>query len=133
MALVLRDAFPDVQFTKLLSMCVIHDLGEAISGDLPAPEQARRRAQDPSASKSAAEREDLLTLLAPLPYPTRVEVRPETRVVVMSGAPESPAPGDWPTTEILVTTARKLDRALDGLGLDIEEANRPVDRAPVRL
>jgi len=74
MALVLRDAFPDVQFTKLLSMCVIHDLGEAISGDVPAPEQARRRAQDPSASKSAAEREDLLTLLAPLPYPTRVEI-----------------------------------------------------------
>ena len=60
MALVLRDAFPDVNFAKLISMCVIHDLGEAIGGDVPAPEQARRRAEDPAASKSAAEREDLL-------------------------------------------------------------------------
>ena len=55
-------------------MCVIHDLGEAIGGDVPAPEQARRRAEDPAASKSAAEREDLLTLLAPLPYQLRVEI-----------------------------------------------------------
>ena len=74
MALVLRDAFPDVNFAKLISMCVIHDLGEAIGGDVPAPEQARRRADDPAASKSAAEREDLLTLLAPLPYQLRVEI-----------------------------------------------------------
>ena len=74
MALVLRDAFPDVNFDKLISMCVIHDLGEAIGGDVPAPEQARRRAADPAASKSAAEREDLLTLLAPLPYQLRVEI-----------------------------------------------------------
>jgi len=74
MALVLRDAFPDVNFDKLISMCVIHDLGEAIGGDVPAPEQARRRAEDPAASKSAAEREDLLTLLAPLPYQLRVEI-----------------------------------------------------------
>ena len=74
MALVLRDAFPDVNFAKLISMCVIHDLGEAIGGDVPAPEQARRRAADPAASKSAAEREDLLTLLAPLPYQLRVEI-----------------------------------------------------------
>ena len=74
MALVLRDAFPDVNFAKLISMCVIHDLGEAIGGDVPAPEEARRRAEDPAASKSAAEREDLLTLLAPLPYQLRVEI-----------------------------------------------------------
>ena len=74
MALVLRDAFPDVNFDKLISMCVIHDLGEAIGGDVPAPEQARRRAEDPAASKSVAEREDLLTLLAPLPYQLRVEI-----------------------------------------------------------
>ena len=74
MALVLRDAFPEVPFAKLISMCVIHDLGEAIRGDVPAPEQARRRAHDPAATKAAAEREDLLTLLAPLPYQLRVEI-----------------------------------------------------------
>jgi len=67
MALVLRDEFPDVDLGKLLAMCVVHDLGEAIGGDVPAPEQARRRAADPGATKAAQEREDLLTLLAPLP------------------------------------------------------------------
>ena len=74
MALVLRDAFPDVPLAKLLSMCLVHDLGEAISGDVPAPEQARRRVADPRSTKSAAEREDLLKLIAPLPYHLRVEI-----------------------------------------------------------
>jgi putative hydrolase of HD superfamily len=74
MALVLRDEFPDVDLGKLLAMCVVHDLGEAIGGDVPAPEQARRRAADPGATKAAQEREDLLTLLAPLPAPERVRI-----------------------------------------------------------
>jgi putative hydrolases of HD superfamily len=71
MALVLRDEFPDVDVGKLLAMCVVHDLGEAIGGDVPAPEQARRRALDPGATKAAQEREDLLTLLGPLPASVR--------------------------------------------------------------
>lgn len=71
MALVLRDEFPEVDLGKLLAMCVVHDLGEAIGGDVPAPEQARRRALDPGATKAAQEREDLLTLLAPLPASVR--------------------------------------------------------------
>ena len=41
-------------------MCIVHDLGEAIGGDVPAPEQARRRAADPGATKATQEREDLL-------------------------------------------------------------------------
>ncbi|HKN67311.1 MAG TPA: HD domain-containing protein [Gemmatimonadaceae bacterium] len=71
MALVLRDEFPEVDLGKLMAICVVHDLGEAIGGDVPAPEQARRRALDPGASKAAQEREDLLTLLAPLPAAQR--------------------------------------------------------------
>ena len=71
MALVLRDEFPDVDLAKLLAMCVVHDLGEASGGVVPAPEQARRRAADPHATKAAQEREDLLTLLTPLPASVR--------------------------------------------------------------
>jgi len=74
MALVLREEFPDADLAKLLSMCVVHDLGEAIRGDVPAPEQARRRAADPSATKAAQEREDLLTLIAPLPPSVRATI-----------------------------------------------------------
>jgi putative hydrolase of HD superfamily len=74
MALVLHDYFPEVDLGRLLAMCVVHDLGEAIGGDVPAPEQARRLASDPSAGKATREREDLLTLLAPLSARVRHEV-----------------------------------------------------------
>jgi putative hydrolase of HD superfamily len=66
MALVLREEFSEIDLGKLLAICIVHDLGEAIGGDVPAPEQARRRAADPGATKATQEREDLLTLLAPL-------------------------------------------------------------------
>jgi putative hydrolase of HD superfamily len=62
MALVLHPAFPEVDFARLVKICIVHDLGEAIGGDVPAPEQARR-----GGSKAADERRDLLQLLAPLP------------------------------------------------------------------
>ena len=71
MALVLHEHFPEVELGRLLAMCVVHDLGEAIGGDVPAPEQARRLASDPHAKKAEAEREDLLTLIEPLPAGSR--------------------------------------------------------------
>jgi putative hydrolase of HD superfamily len=74
MALVLHDHFHEVDLGRLLAMCVVHDLGEAIGGDVPAPEQARRLALDPAAGKAAQERQDLLTLVAPLPERTRTEI-----------------------------------------------------------
>ena len=69
MAMVLRPAFPDVDLEKLLKICIVHDLGEAIGGDIPAPEQVRR-----GASKSGDERRDLLQLLAPLPQAQQAEI-----------------------------------------------------------
>jgi putative hydrolase of HD superfamily len=69
MALVLHSAFPDVDFARLIRICIIHDLGEAVSGDVPAPEQVRR-----GGGKADAERRDLVTLLAPLPERLRDEI-----------------------------------------------------------
>ena len=74
MALVLRPAFPDVDFTKLVKICIIHDLGEALHGDVSAPEQARRAAAGLATGKSDQERRDLLELLAPLPNALRDEI-----------------------------------------------------------
>jgi putative hydrolase of HD superfamily len=74
MALVLAPEFPDVDFARLVRICLVHDLGEAVSGDVPAPEQARRLAENPAARKAPQERRDLLTLLAPLPEPHRNEI-----------------------------------------------------------
>jgi putative hydrolase of HD superfamily len=66
MALLVAPHFPEVEVGRLVQICLVHDLGEAISGDVPAPEQERRRALDPTHDKAAEERADLLTLLAPL-------------------------------------------------------------------
>ncbi len=35
MALLMRDEFPDTDIEKVLKMCLIHDFGEAITGDIP--------------------------------------------------------------------------------------------------
>ena len=36
MALLISDEFPDVDMNKVIKMCLIHDFGEAITGDIPA-------------------------------------------------------------------------------------------------
>ena len=74
MAVVLAPAFPDVDLAKLVKICIIHDLGEAIHGDVSAPEQARRAASGLATGKSELERRDLLELLAPLPVALRDEI-----------------------------------------------------------
>ena len=74
MALVMRPAFADVDFAKLVKICIIHDLGEAIHGDVSAPEQARRAAAGLATGKSDQERRDLMQLLSPLPNALRDEI-----------------------------------------------------------
>jgi putative hydrolases of HD superfamily len=74
MALVLSPEFPDVDFAKLVKICLVHDLGEAVGGDVPAPEQARRRAAGLATGKGEDERRDLMTLLDPLPQPLKAEI-----------------------------------------------------------
>lgn len=73
MALLLAPEFPEVDFARLVKICLVHDLGEAIGGDIPAPEQARRRAAGAS-GKAADERRDLMTVLQPLPPSLREEI-----------------------------------------------------------
>jgi putative hydrolase of HD superfamily len=71
MALVLAPEFPEVNFARLIRICIVHDLGEAVGGDVPAPEQAVRAAAGLATGKGESERRDLLTLLAALPAELR--------------------------------------------------------------
>lgn len=68
MAALFRGEFPGVDFGRLVRICIVHDLGEAIGGDVPAI------AQTPGAPKAEQERRDLETLLAPLPGRLRGEI-----------------------------------------------------------
>jgi putative hydrolase of HD superfamily len=53
---------------KLLKLCIVHDLGEAISGDVPATQQV------PGDGRARQERADLVSLCAPLPSDLREEI-----------------------------------------------------------
>jgi putative hydrolases of HD superfamily len=68
MAMLLYGRDPDIDLARLLKMCLIHDLGEAIGGDIPAP------AQSGSVQKAPQEREDLLELIEPLSGPLKGEI-----------------------------------------------------------
>lgn len=35
MAFLIKDEFPDADIDKVIKMCIIHDLGEAFTGDIP--------------------------------------------------------------------------------------------------
>lgn len=61
MAMVFESEFANLDFGKVLKMCVVHDLGEALHGDIPAILQHQ------SPHKSEQERADLQTLMQTLP------------------------------------------------------------------
>ncbi|WP_147820782.1 HD domain-containing protein [Salidesulfovibrio onnuriiensis] len=58
-ALLVSQHYPELDALRLLQLCIVHDLGETINGDIPAPEQ--------DGSKAVQEREDMRDLLRPLP------------------------------------------------------------------
>ncbi|BAH40084.1 MAG TPA: HD domain-containing protein [Gemmatimonas aurantiaca] len=68
MALVLAPHFPGIDVGKLLRICLVHDLGEAIGGDISAVQQAG------APSKAEQERQDLQELVTPLPTGVREEL-----------------------------------------------------------
>lgn len=90
MAAVLAPHYPDVDEARLLKMCIIHDLGEALQGDVPAPEQDE--------GKAAQERADLQHLLAPLSQTLRDEIM-----------------ALWDEYEAAATPEARLAKALDKL------------------
>lgn len=72
MAMLVAPSFPELNVAQLLKICIVHDLGEALGGDIPAPEQARMALE--GITKSGQERRDLVTLVAPLPSVLRSEL-----------------------------------------------------------
>lgn len=67
MAYLMKDAFPDTDIDKVIRMCLIHDLGEAVTGDIPAFEKTR---QDEETENDAVQ-----GLFASLPEPYCGEIR----------------------------------------------------------
>lgn len=97
MAMLVAPEFPEIDFARLVKICIVHDLGEAIGGDIPAPEQVRRLEAGEDA-KAAEERRDLLTLVEPLHASARDEI------VAL-----------WDEYEAAASPEAKLAKALDKL------------------
>lgn len=66
MALLLRDELPGVGMDRVLRMCLIHDFGEAVTGDIPSFEK--------TGDNEETERRAVAGMLAPLPEPLRGEL-----------------------------------------------------------
>jgi putative hydrolase of HD superfamily len=60
LAMAFEDQLRHLDFALVLKICVVHDLGEALGGDIPAVDQVN------AAAKSEQERSDLSLLLQPL-------------------------------------------------------------------
>jgi len=66
MALLCKDEYPELDTDKVIKMCLIHDFGEAVTGDIPAFDKTQA---DENAEKLAVK-----SLLSELPCETRAEL-----------------------------------------------------------
>ncbi len=67
MAMLCADEFPDLDINRVVRMCLIHDLGEAFTGDIPTFEK--------TGSDEAVEEQRLFAWVDTFPEPTREEFR----------------------------------------------------------
>ena len=67
MAIFLKDAFPDADTDKVIKMCLLHDMGEAFTGDIPTFLKNEQHEQ--------TEKELLFSWVASLPSPYDTELR----------------------------------------------------------
>lgn len=66
MAYLVGDEFPEVDIDRVIQMCLFHDMGEAVTGDIPCFEK--------NSSDEAVEDEAVTWLLKQLPMPYRQNV-----------------------------------------------------------
>lgn len=68
MVLLFEKQYPDIDVLRLMKICIIHDLGEAINGDISAVDQVE------GVDKGEEERKDLKVLISPLPEALKQEI-----------------------------------------------------------
>ena len=102
MPLLLRGELENVDMDKVLRMCLIHDFGEAVTGDIPS--------FDKTASDEETESQAVAAMLAPLPEPLHSEL---TALFAEMDALETPE--------------ARVYKALDKLEAVIQHNEAPLD------
>lgn len=101
-AWLLRDDFPQLDMDKVLYMCLIHDLGEAFTGDIPSFKK--------TAADSLHEDKTLFNWVSTLPEPYRTDMT-----------------ALYKEMNALETGEAKLYKALDKLEAVIQHNESPLD------
>ena len=101
-AWLLRDEFPPLDMDKVLYMCLIHDLGEAFTGDIPSFKK--------TAADSLHEDKTLFNWVSTLPEPYRTDMT-----------------ALYKEMNALETGEAKLYKALDKLEAVIQHNESPLD------
>ena len=78
---LLRPEFPALNMDRVVRLCLIHDLGEAVTGDIPTFEK--------TAADEAEEERAIFTFLDPLPEPERGTLRALFEEALALKTPES--------------------------------------------
>ena len=81
MAYLVKDEFPETDIDKVIRMCLFHDMGDAVRGDIPAFEKTRK---DEAVEDTAVSR-----LLEQLPEPYYGELRELFREMNEQQTPEA--------------------------------------------
>lgn len=102
LAMLLKDALPEVDMDKVLRMCLIHDVGEAVTGDIPS-------FQKTDANKKT-ERQAIAELLSPLPDGLRGELT-----------------ALFAEMDALATPEARVYKALDKLEVVVQHNEAPLD------
>lgn len=101
-AWLVKDEFPEYDMDRVMKLCLFHDLGEAVTGDIPAFEK--------TASDEDREERTLVMIAEKLPEPYREELKEIFREVVEKRTKES-----------------KLTQALDKLEAVIQHNEAPIE------
>lgn len=102
MALLLRENFPELDMDKVVEMCLLHDIGEAVTGDIPSFEKTDR---DRAVEGTAVD-----GLLSALPQPE------QSRFQAL-----------FAEMEALETPEARLYKALDRVEAVIQHNEAPLD------
>jgi putative hydrolase of HD superfamily len=124
MALVLGEEL-GVDAGRLLRICLVHDLAEALTGDLPAP--APRRA----GVKEAREREALATLTMTLPTAPRTAIFALWEEYEMGSTPEGRAARGLDKLETILQHAQGMNPPELDLAYNLDYGRKDTDAHPV--
>ena len=102
LAMLLKDALPEVDMDKVLRMCLIHDVGEAVTGDIPSFQKTD--------ANEETERQAIAVLLSPLPDGLRGELT-----------------ALFAEMDALATPEARVYKALDKLEVVVQHNEAPLD------